>query len=654
MPSARTWSLALTAVSSAALVGAVALAVRWPDIDIMQVVITVVLTLPAVVVGLLVGWRRPHDPVGPLISLQAATFATILGWQGAYDDAAAGHPGSLPVWGWLVVTERGSWTLMFLPVGLLLLLFPTGRLIGPRWRWVARALVVASVTFPVIAAFSPRPLPQPYERLPHPFATAPLGVQAIGWAELPVLWLLLAASAVSMVLRYRRSTDTVERAQVRWLALGAWTLPATLLLSWLSLLLLGRPDLAAVGLSAMAVLVPASVAVAVLRHNLYDVDRALSATLTYSLLTGLLLVVWTLTEVVVGTLVGRGSDLVAAVATAVAAAVLAPARRRTRHGVDRRIYPLRAELHRSLAELRRNIDEGLAQPEEVESSLQQVLRAPQLRVGYVAPGDDLALTADNEPVPDGIPVTLAGTRIGVLDPGPTPASRELLREAADAVAGYVELARLRLGLARAMWEVQESRTRLQRHGYEERHQLQRDLHDGAQQRLVALGMSLRLAQRHLHDEGFDVDGLLDQAMAQLGTAVAELRTIATGLRPPALDTGLGNAIRSLAATVPLPVELEICEDDVPDDVATTAYYLVSEGLANALKHAQAGRVSISLTRAGDGLCVEVSDDGIGGAHHAGSGLSGLADRVAAASGELRVTSPRGAGTRLEAVLPCVS
>jgi signal transduction histidine kinase len=109
----------------------------------------------------------------------------------------------------------------------------------------------------------------------------------------------------------------------------------------------------------------------------------------------------------------------------------------------------------------------------------------------------------------------------------------------------------------------------------------------------------------------------------------------------------------LAATVPFPVELAVCDDDVPDDIATTAFYVVSEGLANAIKHGQADRVGISLARENGHLTVEVRDDGVGGAR-AGSGLAGLADRVAAAGGELRVDSPANAGTRLEAVLPCGS
>jgi signal transduction histidine kinase len=248
---------------------------------------------------------------------------------------------------------------------------------------------------------------------------------------------------------------------------------------------------------------------------------------------------------------------------------------------------------------------------------------------------------------------LAGKYVGVLDPGRTPASRELLREAAASGALFVELARLRLGMAQAMAEIARSRSRMLRHGYQERRKLQRDLHDGAQQRLVSLGMSLRLAQRHLKDADFDVDGVLDQAVVQLGTAVAELRTIAKGLRPPSLDAGLGAALRSLAANVPIPVELAVCDDDVPDDVATTAFYVVSEGLANAIKHAQADRVGISLARQNGHLTVGVRDDGVGGAR-VGPGLAGLADRVAAAGGALRVDSPANSGTLLQAVLPCGS
>ncbi|MEV6494928.1 histidine kinase, partial [Actinoplanes sp. NPDC051633] len=201
-------------------------------------------------------------------------------------------------------------------------------------------------------------------------------------------------------------------------------------------------------------------------------------------------------------------------------------------------------------------------------------------------------------------------------------------------------------------EVQSSRARLVQAGYEERKRLERDLHDGAQQRLVSLGMAFRLAQRHLDGESVDVNGLLDQGVAELGTALVELRKIAYGLRPGRLDDGLGAALTELVRTVPIAVDLDVCTDRLPDDVATTAYYVVSEAITNAVKHATADRIGLRVTRSNGTLLVSVTDDGRGGA--ALSTRSSIADRVAALGGTMRVHSPVGSGTMVEAVLPCGS
>jgi signal transduction histidine kinase len=140
-------------------------------------------------------------------------------------------------------------------------------------------------------------------------------------------------------------------------------------------------------------------------------------------------------------------------------------------------------------------------------------------------------------------------------------------------------------------------------------------------------------------------------VAELSTAVAELRAIARGLRPLDLDSGLGPAIRSLTTGLPIPVVLDLDDGEVPDDVATTAYYVASEALANVIKHAGAESVAVSVARQGGHVHVRISDDGCGGAQaRPGSGLAGLVDRVAAAGGRLSVESGR--GTRVEAVLPC--
>jgi signal transduction histidine kinase len=232
----------------------------------------------------------------------------------------------------------------------------------------------------------------------------------------------------------------------------------------------------------------------------------------------------------------------------------------------------------------------------------------------------------------------------------------LRREVAAASAMLVEMVRLRLELSSALREVEASRSRLQRVGDEQRRRLERDLHDGAQQRLVSLGMALRLAQRHLDDGAVDVDGLLDEAVAQLGTAVAELREIAHGLRPGCLGEGLHPALSALAESAALPIDLEVEADRaIPDDIATTTYYVVSEAVANAVKHAHARHIQLRVVQAGGELSVRIADDGRGGAAvRPGSGLSGLSDRVAAAGGTLEIHSPPSEGTTVKVLLPCAS
>jgi signal transduction histidine kinase len=225
---------------------------------------------------------------------------------------------------------------------------------------------------------------------------------------------------------------------------------------------------------------------------------------------------------------------------------------------------------------------------------------------------------------------------------------------ADA-AVLVEMGRLRAELHAALRVVEASRSRLVRAGYEERHRLELDLHDGAQQRLVSLGMSLRIAQRHLLDGSVDVDALIDASVAEIGTAVVELRQIAHGLRPSSLDDGLGPALENLTRSSPVPVALDVDAPNLPDDVSTTCYFVASVAVANAVKHADPGAIAMTVRRTGDVVSVRVSDDGCGGAvARPGSGLAGLHDRVGALGGTFGIRTTPGAGTVVEAVLPCES
>ena len=185
--------------------------------------------------------------------------------------------------------------------------------------------------------------------------------------------------------------------------------------------------------------------------------------------------------------------------------------------------------------------------------------------------------------------------------------------------------------------------------------MERDLHDGAQQRLVTVALALRLAHTQLDTaSSAELASLLDEAGAELAGALDELRELARGIYPVLLtDAGLGPALRSLAERCPVPaVVTAVPARRWADAVEQTCYFVVSEALANAAKHAGAAQVVVEVRETGGGLRVEVVDDGAGGADPDGSGLRGLADRVAAVGGELSVRSPRGGGTRVIATVPC--
>jgi signal transduction histidine kinase len=233
----------------------------------------------------------------------------------------------------------------------------------------------------------------------------------------------------------------------------------------------------------------------------------------------------------------------------------------------------------------------------------------------------------------------------------------LIRSAAAAARLSLENARLHLEARARLAQVQESRVRLVTAADEERRRIERDIHDGAQQRLVALALQLRGAQRAMRSTAdVEVERLLDATVDELQVAVNELRELARGVHPAILtEDGLGAALESLATRTPFPVELEAFDDRLPAPVEAAGYFVASEGLANVSKHAQASRAIVTARRRNGTVEIVVADDGVGGARAAqGSGLRGLADRVEALGGTLRIDSPAGRGTRIAAEIPCAS
>ena len=621
--------------------------------SIVNLALGLAVTPVAAVLGGVIAGRPAAPRVGVLLAIVAlAVSATVARETGG--QFLAVHPGEAASFSWLValLAEGAVWVLV--GIGLLLLYFPNGRLPGRRWRWVASTAIVAAIVTQAHGAFDSGPFRPPLEHLDRPFGPPPVWLELLGLVAFVSLLATVIACAISLVLRFRRS-DRRTRAQIKWLALGGLGVALYPLVCGVEILVTGSPGWvsATVGVAGL-VGVPVATAVAILRHDLYDVDRAVAGTVVWGVLTVVLVGIYGVTTVAAGVVLGQESAIAAATATAICALGLSPTRHRLQKVVDRRLYPRRRAAFEALDRLYSEASAGRAQPEELQGVLRAALRDEGLVVGFRLPSSDeyVDLTGKPVSVTGGCPVELGGRAIGVLVPGPDGSSEGLLREVAGRATALVEIVRLRLELAHALRDVEASRARLVQVGYEERRRLERDLHDGAQQRLVSLGMAIRLAQRQLDTGTVDVPGLLDESVAQLSTAVAELRQIAQGIRPSSLDDGLEAAVARLVQNVPVALEMHVLAGPLPDDVATTAYFVISEAIANAVKHADASRIGLRVVREDGRVLVQVSDDGRGGARLPEG--SGIADRVAALGGSLAVTSPVGRGTTVEATLPCAS
>ena len=304
-------------------------------------------------------------------------------------------------------------------------------------------------------------------------------------------------------------------------------------------------------------------------------------------------------------------------------------------------------------------------PGKLREALARALHDPSLTLAYWLPEQQRYVDLAGQPVElpreddSRVATTLVereGRRVAAVVHDASLREDPELVEAVCAAAGLaLENERLQAELRANLDELRASRVRLVEAADVERRRLERDLHDGTQQRLVSISMALGLATSKLGSDPEGARRILDETRKRLGAALEELRELSQGIHPGILtERGLGPALQELTYVAPVPIELTVpLEERLPEPVEAAVYYLVAEALANVAKYSSATLVSVNVDRRNGQAVVEVSDDGVGGADPArGSGLRGLADRVEALGGAFVVESPQGKGTRLRAEIPC--
>jgi signal transduction histidine kinase len=593
--------------------------------------------------------------------------------------------------GWWLVgfafLNNYGWLFGILPtVFLLPLLFPDGRLPSPRWRpflW----LIIGFLVFLALD------LTLGQQTLTGSSDTAsvanPLYVDAVG--SLPTLDpliailfpLIFATSVVSLILRFRRSTGA-ERLQIKWVVFGLLVALVGIVGTSFSS---EESILSAVIGGAAFLMFPLSVGIAILRFHLYDLDVVVRKTLVYGAFALFATLIYLGLVVGVGAWLGQGNSFLTMVAAVVVALTFQPARVRLTRFANRVVYGDRATPYEVLSEFSERVG-GAYADEDVLPRMARILgegigadRADvwlavdqELRDVAAWPGDadrlaPIALPNGSVPTIPGVdrvyPVESAGELLGALairkpasDPV-TPSDEKLIADLAGQAGLVLRNVRLNEELKVRFDELKAAQKRLVSAQDEGRRRLERNIHDGAQQQLVALAVKLKLADNLIERDTTKAHDLLEQIQLETHAALEDLRDLARGIYPPLLaDKGLPAALDAQGRKSGLPVTLRA--DGVgryPQAVEAAVYFSCLEALQNVAKYAEASEIVITLADQGERIAFTVVDDGRGfdpTASRSGTGLQGIADRLGALEGRFDVTSSPGRGTMLEGSLPAVA
>jgi len=643
--------------------------------DLMSAFAFTPLLLAFAVVGTIVASHRPANPIGWLFLAEGLGFAV-----GVATDTFASHairagaaPSSVAWADWLgaILGELG-----FLFV-LAVLLFPDGRLPSRRWRVVAGLIVAGEALLVFMAVTSSAALRaeisavrvSPVRLIPDSVADPVVNV--VQTLFLP----LSAAAAAGLVVRYRRATPDV-RHQIKWVAYASLLTAVALLISGL---VFGNPIGA---LLAVGPLIPIAAGIAIFKYRLYDIDVVISKTIVYGSLAAFITLVYVVIVAGLGSLgpgflqAGSQPNLgLSILATAVVAVAFQPVRERMQRLANRLVYGKRATPYEALSEFAGRMG-GTYAADDILPQMARVLAegtGADRAVVWVKDGAELTAGAcwpvDAEP-PQRMPLAAAATAIpggervtrveyqgetlGALSVSKrgepfTPVEDSLISHLGAQAGLVLHNIGLTEQLRARLAELRASRLRIVTAADDQRRRIERDIHDGAQQQLLAIGAKLALTESVAGQDTERERALVAQLKAETSGALETLRELARGIYPPLLaDQGLAAAVSAQAGKAPGPVEVDA--DGVgryPAELETAIYFCCVEALQNAAKHAPGSAVRVSLAEDDGQIVFSVTDDGPGfvpATAPAGTGLRNMGDRLAALGGSCQVDSSPGRGT----------
>ncbi|MGA6221285.1 histidine kinase [Streptomyces umbrinus] len=653
------WAATVITAVAGALLAVLSRATPRPDWHPWWLMVVEALTGAVLAqLGLLVAVRRPGNPAGWLLLAagSGASFDLFVHAYGLY-AMPRGLAGAVPAM-WAT-----NWAFVFFgfPLMLLFVVFPDDRLPSAGRRFAARYVVACGCLVTLIGAFMPGPLGSGYFGAPNPAGVAALSfaVTHVGAVSVLIVLSPFLLSIVSMLVRYRNSTGLVRR-QLKWVA---WAALVSVCLVTVHIVLLDGPA-ESLAMDAVPALLGVAIAIAITRHNLFNIDRLLSNTLMYAGLTAAVAGLYIGTVSAFGLLLRHSvSGLAPLLATGVVAVLLQPLRAVLQRLVSRFVYGLRDDPYTALATLGRRLETTSAPKDvlpEAAATVAEALRLPYVAIeldGWSTRGSDrtrVATYGTEVQHPLRLALVHQGEEIGALLVGPrsveehfSAADLRLLQDVARHIAQAASAVRLALTL-------QHAQERAVAATAEERRRLARDLHDGVGPVLTGATWTLQTAVTKLRSDPDVTHELLATTLIHIRQGTEDLRRISTGLRSPVDQLGLREAVLVHLDRMSLPVECELPDEipRLPAAVEEAAYWILSEAVANVLRHANADicRVSLEL---GDVLVLIVADDGSGlpGRFRPGVGMGSMRERAVEIGGSCEIRSRTCGGTEVVARLP---